>query len=150
MYSHFNDHFNTYMTNIAKLHEKLSQLKNDITHYKLDTPEVANVINTLENKIVELEENEKSSVLGSMKEIQEVIDLRKKELRELALKKISLENEIYRLNDQLQTACRHWEVTRYNDFDGHNTHRYYVCNTCKKDMHSIGPESKVTENAYSG
>ena len=138
------------MDNISKLRETIAQVKNDIHNYNLDTPDVIQTINTLEKNIEAIEEKEKNSWLVSMKKTRDEIIAKKKELRELEIHQTSLKNKILGLTNELQSSCKHWEVTKNNDYDGHNTHRYFVCNECNKYMNNIGSESRVVSDIWYG
>jgi hypothetical protein len=138
------------MCSSQALLDQVLYLKELVHHLEnLDT-ELLDQVSKLENKIIDISSQGKASKMESINKLQCTINTKKEELRYLVSKQQTLQTEIEKLQLTQQSTCEHWEVTKYNDFDGHNTRRYYVCNTCSKSMDFISSLVKVTDDRWSG
>ena len=138
------------MCSSQALLDQVLHLKESVHHLENPDTELIDQISKLENKIVDISSRDRASKMESINKLQCIINTKKKELRLLNSKQRILQTEIEQHYQTLQSECSHWEVTKHNDFDGHNTRRYYVCNTCSKSMDFISSAVKITDDRWSG
>ena len=132
------------VTDLSKLVEQIKNLKESIGQSDIHDVGLINDLDKVKKKITEfMENNQKTDKIKSIKEMQQQIAV-------LITRKRTMDLEITDIQKKILSECKHWEVTRNNDFDGHNTYRYYSCNTCGHEMSSIDSSSKVVDNVYSG